>query len=210
MVKKGLGVKKIAELDGATVCVQSGTTTEKNLTDYFRKLGAKLRPVISQDYETSVDGFIKDRCDAFTADRSGLVATRVKYPELADAVILDETMSKEPLAPAVAQGDSPWRDLVSWVIYGLIQAEELGVSQANLAQMLKSDDLNVKRLLGREDTFGADLGVSNDFMARAIKHVGNYGEIYDRHLGKHSPFKLARGLNDLWTRGGLMYSPPLQ
>lgn len=210
MVMSDLGVARIDELDGATICVQTGTTTEKNLTDYFRNRGLSYEPVVTQDYETSVNAFLKGRCDAFTTDRSGLVATKVKYPALADALILDEVMSKEPLAPAVVQGDSQWHDLVSWVIYGLIEAEELGVTSANVAQKRESTDLNIRRLLGVEDTFGEDLGVTNDFIYRIIRHVGNYGEIYDRHLGRNSPFNLPRGLNDLWTRGGLMYAPPLR
>lgn len=210
MVKRELGVSSVSELDGASICVQTGTTTEKNLTDYFRNRGIAFNPVISQDYATSVDGFIKDRCDAFTTDRSGLLATKIKYPELADAVILDEVMSKEPLAPAVVQGESQWRDAVAWIVFGLIQAEELGVTQENIQRMSGSTDLNVRRLLGIEDTFGEDLGLSNDFLARTIRHVGNYGEIYERHLGMDSPFKLPRGLNDLWSRGGLMYAPPFR
>ena len=210
MVMSDLGVARIDELDGATICVQTGTTTEKNLTDYFRNRGLSYEPVVTQDYETSVNAFLKGRCDAFTTDRSGLLATKVKYPALADALILDEVMSKEPLAPAVVQGDSQWHDLVSWVIYGLIEAEELGVTSVNAVQKRDSTDLNIRRLLGVEDTFGEDLGVTNDFIYRIIRHVGNYGEIYDRHLGRNSPFNLPRGLNDLWTRGGLMYAPPLR
>jgi general L-amino acid transport system substrate-binding protein len=154
--------------------------------------------------------YAEGRCDAVTADRSQLISRRLKFPNPQEHQILDTALSKEPLAPAVADGDSQWQDTVKWVIYGLLEAEELGVTQANLDQQLKSADPTVKRLLGTEGTLGKDMGLTNDFIARMIRHVGNYGEIYDRNLGPKTPMNLPRGQNRLWRDGGLMYAPPIR
>ncbi|MDH4225724.1 MAG: amino acid ABC transporter substrate-binding protein [Deltaproteobacteria bacterium] len=210
LVKKNLKVHRLKDLSGATICVQSGTTSEKNLADGFQSRGIVFKPLVNQDYETTVGAFIKNRCDGFTSDLSQLLATQMKYPELKNTLILDEVFSKEPMAPAVRQGDSRWRDVVSWVIYGMLAAEELGITGKNLEAKLQSKDNEIRRLLGREEPFGEELGLPNNFMAAVIGQVGNYGEVFNRHLGAGSPFKLKRGVNDLWTRGGLMYSPPFR
>jgi general L-amino acid transport system substrate-binding protein len=198
----------LAALEGANVCVQSGTTTELNLADQFRAAGVNYTPVVFEDQNAAFQAYDEGRCDAITSDRSQLATQgQAVLQNFADHVILDVVMSKEPLAPAVAQGDDKWADAVHWVVYGMIQAEELGITSENVDSFLTSEDPVVRRLLGVEGELGAKLGLSNDFVYRAIKLVGNYGEVYDRNL---STFNLARGQNDLWTNGGLMYAPPLR
>lgn len=195
-------------LEGAQVCVQSGTTTELNLADQFRAGGVSYEPVVFEDQNAAFQAYEEGRCDAITSDRSQLATQgQAVLSNFDDHVILDVVMSKEPLAPAVAQGDEQWADVVHWVVYGLIQAEELGITSENVDEFLTSEDPVVRRLLGGEGELGAKLGLSNDFVYRAIKHVGNYGEIYERNL---STFGLDRGLNALWTEGGLMYAMPLR
>ena len=198
----------LAALEGANVCVQSGTTTELNLSDQFRAAGVSYSPVVFEDQTAAFQAYDEGRCDAITSDRSQLATQgQAVLANFADHVILDVVMSKEPLAPAVAQGDDKWADLVHWVVYGMIQAEELGITSANVDSFLTSEDPVVRRLLGVEGELGSKLGLSNDFIYRVIKLVGNYGEVYDKNLG---PFNLARGQNDLWTDGGLMYAPPFR
>jgi general L-amino acid transport system substrate-binding protein len=198
----------LAALEGANVCVQSGTTTELNLADQFRAAGVNYTPVVFEDQNAAFQAYDEGRCDAITSDRSQLATQgQAVLKNYADHVILDVVMSKEPLAPAVAQGDDKWADVVHWVVYGMIQAEELGITSENVDSFLTSEDPVVRRLLGVEGELGAKLGLSNDFIYRAIKLVGNYGEVYDRNLG---PFNLARGQNALWTDGGLMYAPPFR
>ena len=210
MVRTESGIETLEDMEGATVCVQSGTTTELNLTDSFRALGIEFTPVVFESNDATVAAYDEGRCDGFTTDKSGLVASRTKLQNPDEHVILDVTMSKEPLAGAVAQGDAQWADVVRWTIYGLISAEELGVTSENLEEMLESEDPNIRRLLGVEGDLGAKLGLPNDFVAAAIRAVGNYGEIYDRNLGPETPFELPRGLNNLYNNGGIQYAMPLR
>jgi len=198
----------LAGLEGANICVQSGTTTELNLADQFRAAGVNYTPVVFEDQNAAFQAYDEGRCDAITSDRSQLATQgQAVLQNFADHVILDVVMSKEPLAPAVAQGDDKWADVIHWVVYGMIQAEELGITSENVDDFLTSEDPVVRRLLGVEGELGAMLGLSNDFIYRAIKLVGNYGEVYDRNL---ATFNLARGQNELWTNGGLMYAPPFR
>lgn len=198
----------LAALEGANVCVQTGTTTELNLADQFRAAGVSYEPVTFEDQSAAFQAYEEGRCDAITSDRSQLATQgQAVLSNYADHVILDVVMSKEPLAPAVLQGDDKWADTIHWVVYGMIQAEELGITSANVDSFLTSEDPVVRRLLGVEGELGSKLGLSNDFIYRVIKLVGNYGEVYEKNLG---PFGLARGQNDLWTNGGLMYSPPFR
>jgi len=198
----------LAALEGAQVCVQSGTTTELNLADQFRAAGVAYEPVVFEDQNAAFQAYEEGRCDAITSDRSQLATQgQAVLSNYADHVILDVVMSKEPLAPAVAQGDDKWADVVHWVVYGMIQAEELDITSQNVDEFLTSEDPVVRRLLGVEGELGSKLGLSNDFIYRVIKLVGNYGEVYERNL---APYGLARGQNDLWTNGGLMYAPPFR
>ncbi len=211
MVAKKLGVKSAKELNGATICVQPGTTTELNLADYFRANKLDFKPVVVEKLDEVESAFFSGRCDAYTTDRSGLAATRAaRAPNPDDYVILPEVISKEPLSPAVRQGDDQWNDLVRWVIYALIEAEEKGITSKNVDDMLKSDDPGIKRLLGTTPGMGKALGVDDKWAYNAIKLVGNYGEIFERNVGQGSPLKLERGLNNLWTHGGLMYAMPVR
>ena len=198
----------LSALEGANVCVQSGTTTELNLADQFRAAGVNYTPVVFEDQNAAFQAYDEGRCDAITSDRSQLATQgQAVLKNFADHVILDVVMSKEPLAPAVLQGDDKWADVIHWVVYGMIQAEELGITSENVDTFLTSEDPVVRRLLGVEGELGSKLGLSNDFIYRVIKLVGNYGEVYDRNL---STFNLARGQNELWTNGGLMYAPPFR
>ncbi len=210
IVRKDSGINTIEDMDGATVCVQSGTTTELNLADYFRARGLEFEPVVFEDNDKTLAAYDEGRCDGFTTDKSGLVASQTKMQVPADHMILEDTMSKEPLAGAVSQGDPAWADAVRWVVYGLIQAEESGVTGANVQEMLKSEDPTIKRLLGVEGELGSKLGLPNDYMVKVLEQVGNYGEIWDRNLGPDTPFNLPRGLNAQWTDGGLLYTPPFR
>ncbi|WP_026371053.1 amino acid ABC transporter substrate-binding protein [Kallotenue papyrolyticum] len=210
MVRKSENITSLEQLDGASICVQSGTTTELNLADAFRARGLNYTPVVFADADPTAAAYDEGRCDAFTTDKSGLAATRLKFQNPDDHVILDVTLSKEPLAPAVLQGDPQWRDIVSWVIFGVISAEEYGITQQNVDTFLNSDDPNIRRMLGVEGELGQGLGLENNFMVNVIKAVGNYGEIYNRHLGPDTPINIPRGLNQLYTNGGLMYAPPFR
>jgi general L-amino acid transport system substrate-binding protein len=209
LVKNALGVKSAKELSGATVCVQAGTTTELNLADYFRSNGMDFKPVV---YDTSVqtrEGFDGGSCDVLTSDKSQLAAIRTELKDPSGAAILPETISKEPLGPAVRQGDSQWKDVVLWTLYALITADELGVTAANADEMTKSTNPDIKRLLGSEDKMGENLGLKNDWALNAIKAVGNYDEMYKRNI---EPLGLKRegSVNALWTKGGLLYVPPIR
>ncbi len=211
MVAKKSKVTNVKQLKGAEICVQSGTTTEKNLTDYFRAQGMKAKPVVFESYEASLKAFFSGRCQAYTTDVSSLAAIRdkeVKNPD--DYAILPELISKEPLGPAVRRGDDEWFAIVKWVVYALIEAEELGVTQANAESLKRSANPAVQRLLGGAEDMGRLLGLDKEWAYRAIRAVGNYGEIFDRNLGANSPLKLPRGSNQLWTKGGLMYAPPIR
>jgi general L-amino acid transport system substrate-binding protein len=211
MVPKKLRITSIKQLKGAEICVQSGTTSEKNLTDYFRAQGLKAKPVVFESYEASLKAFFSGRCQAYTTDVSSLAAIRdkeVKTP--GDYAILPELISKEPLGPVVRRGDDEWFAIVKWVVYALIEAEELGVNQDNAERLKASPDPAIQRLLGSADDSGRLLGLDREWVYRAIRAVGNYGEIYERNLGSNSSLKLPRGSNQLWNKGGLMYAPPIR
>jgi len=212
LVPRALGVTSAKELDGATVCIQTGTTTELNLADFFRVNGITYEPVpIANDAEGRQQ-YLAGACDTYTTDASGLASVRTTFENPDDHVILPEIISKEPLAPAVRHGDNDWKDLVSWTLNALISAEELGVTSANVAEMAAAPTENpeINRLLGTEGDFGAMMGLDNQWAVRAIQTTGNYGEIFDRNLGEATPIGLARGLNALWTNGGLLYTPPFR
>lgn len=211
MVAKKLNVKSAKELNGATICVQPGTTTELNLADYFRSNKMEYKPVVIEKVDEVVGAFFSGRCDAFTTDSSALAATRVgRASNPDDYVILPERISKEPLAPVVRHGDNQWHDTVDWVIFAMMEAEEKGISQKNVDEMTKSEDPSIKRMLGTTPGMGKALGLDEKWAYNAIKLVGNYGEIFDKHLGLGSPLKLERGYNNLWTKGGLIYPPPIR
>lgn len=210
IVKKSLGVKSAKELNSATVCVQTGTTTELNLSDYFRTNNLQYKPVVFEKPDEAIAAYDSGRCDAYTTDASSLYAQRLKMKNPDEHNVLPEIISKEPLGPVVRQGDFQWFTLNKWVYYALLNAEELGITQKNVDEMLKSTNPEIKRLLGVEGDFGKGLGLENDWVVRIIKHIGNYGEIYHRNLGDGSPIKIARGVNNLWSKGGLQYAPPVR
>ena len=209
MVPRDIGVQNASELDGAEVCVLAGTTTELNLADYFRANNMSFKPVVFEHLEEAKSAFFSGRCQVYTTDRSGLAAIiSSDAPNPDDYIILPETISKEPLGPVVRRGDDAWFSIVKWLVYALIEAEEKGVTQANVASMMESDDPVVQRLLGTSGDMGTKLGLDNAWAVRAIQAVGNYGEVYDRNV---VPIGLARtGTNRLWTQGGLMYAMPLR
>jgi general L-amino acid transport system substrate-binding protein len=210
MVKRASGIKTLAELKGKSICIQTGTTTEQNLTDQMRKRGIPYTPVVFEDVNTTFATYAEGRCDGVTADRSQLISRRTTLPKPEDHLILDDVLSKEPLAPAVSNGDSAWSDTVKWSIYALMDAEELGITSQNVTQLSSTTDPAIRRFLGTEGSLGKDMGLSNDFAARIVKHVGNYSEIYDRNLGPKTNLNLPRGQNNLWTKGGLLFSPPFR
>ena len=214
MVNKKLGVKSAKELNGATVCVAPGTTTELNLADYFRANKMSFKPVVIEKVDDIRAAFFTNRCDVYTTDASGLYAARaanVPPPAKAeDFVILPEIISKEPLAPAVRHGDNQFADIVRWSQYAMVEAEEYGISSKNVDEMLKSDNPSIKRILGVTPGMGKALGVDEKWVYNIVKQVGNYGESFDRNVGAGSPLKIERGLNKLWTQGGLQYAPPIR
>jgi general L-amino acid transport system substrate-binding protein len=211
MVSKDSGITSTDQFDGATVCVTSGTTTEQNVSDFFRQNGMEFEAVIFEETAAVYSAFEEGRCNVTTSDRSQLVSVRSGFENPDDFIILPDIISKEPLTPAVPHGDDAWFDIVKLVMYGLINAEELGVTQANVESMKSSDNINIKRLLGEEGDWGyADLGLDKDAIAAAIAAVGNYAEIYDRNLGPNAVVTLPRGFNELWSNGGLIYAPPVK
>jgi general L-amino acid transport system substrate-binding protein len=214
MVPKKLGLKSAKELNGATVCVAPGTTTELNLADYFRANKMSFKPVVIEKVDEIRAAFFSGRCDVYTTDASALAATRaanVPAPlTIEDFVILPEIISKEPLGPVVRHGDSQFADIVRWALYAMIEAEEYGITSKNVDEMLKSDNPVIKRILGVTPGMGKALGVDEKWVYNIIKQVGNYGESYDRNVGMGSPLKIARGQNELWTKGGLQYAPPIR
>lgn len=211
MAKKELGVKSALELDGASVCVQAGTTTELNLADYFRANNMQYTAVVYENNDEVNKAYEAGRCDALTTDQSGLYATRVKLATPDDHVILPEVISKEPLGPAVRQGDDEWKDVVQWTLFAMLQAEEFDITSANVDQIkAESTNPDVQRFLGATEEKGKELGLPNDFAYQIVKQVGNYGESFERNLGASTPLKIERGLNALWTDGGLMYNPPFR
>lgn len=210
MVSKKLGVKSSSELNGAAICIQAGTTTELNLADYFRSNDMKYDPVVFDTSDQTVKGFESGRCDVLTSDQSQLYALRIKLAKPSDAVVLPEVISKEPLGPVVRQGDDQWFNIVKWSLYAMVNAEELGVSSANAAEMMKSDNPSVARLMGTSGDAGKKLGLEAAWAAEIIKQVGNYSESFDRNVGKDSALKISRGLNALWNNGGIQYAPPVR
>ena len=210
MVNKKLGVKSAKELNGASVCVATGTTTELNLADYFRNSKMTFKPVVFEKADEVNAAYEAGRCDVFTTDQSGLYSQRIKFKAPDDHIVLPEIISKEPLGPSVRQGDFQWFTLTKWVYYALLNAEELGVTQKNVDEMLKSPNPEIRRMLGVEGEFGKGIGLDNDWVVRIVKAVGNYAEMYDRNVGPDTPLKIARGVNNLWSKGGLQYAPPIR
>jgi general L-amino acid transport system substrate-binding protein len=210
MVRKALKVNSALELNGASVCVQQGTTTELNLADYFRANKMQLKSVTFATANEAVKAYDAGRCDAYTTDASGLYAERLRLAKSDDHIILPEIISKEPLGPVVRHGDDQWFDIVKWVLFAMIDAEELGITQKNVDDMLKSTNPEIKRLVGTEGNYGEQLGLTKDWAVRIVKLVGNYGEAFERNVGKGSPLKIERGLNKLWNQGGIQYAPPIR
>ena len=211
MVSKDLGVTSAMELDGATVCIQTGTTTELNLADWFKANGITYQPVPIQTNAEADQQFQAGACDAYTTDASGLAASRATYENPENWIILPEIISKEPLGPLVRQGDDQWADIVRWTLNALIAAEEYGVTAANADEMATtSENPEIKRLLGAEGDLGAMFGLDKDWAKRAIKARGNYGEIFAANIGEGTASNIARGLNAQWTDGGLIFSPPFR
>lgn len=210
LVSKKLGVTSAKELDGATFCIQAGTTSELNLTDYFKANNMEYKGVTYDTSGQTIDGFKKGRCDAVTSDASQLYGLRQKMDDPSSTVVLPEIISKEPLGPVVRQGDDKWFNIVKWTMFATLEAEELGVTAANVDKMMKSNNPSVKRLLGVSGKAGENLGLKSDWAYQIVKNVGNYGESFDKHVGKDSPLSINRGLNNLWNQGGLMYSMPVR
>jgi general L-amino acid transport system substrate-binding protein len=211
MVKKELGVSSALELDGASVCVQSGTTTELNLADFFRANNMSFTPVVFERPDETRTAYEQGRCDAFTTDQSGLYAERTAMANPDEHLILPEVISKEPLGPAVRHGDNEWADVVRWTVYAMLNAEEFDITSANAEETASStENPEIRRMLGAEGEFGKDLGLPADWALQVVKQVGNYGESFERHLGAGSPLKIERGLNALWTDGGLQYGMPIR
>ena len=210
MVRKKLGVSSAKELNGASVCTQQGTTTELNLADYFRSTNMKYEVVAFATADETFKAYDAGRCDAFTTDASGLYAERLKASAADDHIVLPEIISKEPLGPATRQGDAQWTDIVRWTHMAMVNAEELGVTKANVDQMKTSANPEIKRLLGTEGKFGEQIGLPNDWAYRIVKLVGNYGESFDKNVGSGSPLKIQRGQNALWSKGGQQYGIPIR
>ena len=211
MVPKELGVASAKDLDGATVCIQTGTTTELNLADFFRSNNISYEPVPIETNAEAQQQYLAEACDVYTTDASGLAATRATFEDADAHVLLPEIISKEPLGPLVRHGDDNWGDIVRWTLNALITAEELGVTSANLAEMANgTNNPEINRLLGSEGDLGGMLGLDKDWAMRAIAAGGNYGEIFEKNIGEATPIGLARGLNAQWTQGGLIYSPPFR
>jgi general L-amino acid transport system substrate-binding protein len=210
MVKKSLKINSALELNGASVCTQTGTTTELNLADYFRANKMKYEVLALATGDETIKAYDGGRCDVFTTDVSQLYAEKLKLSNANDHVILPEIISKEPLGPVVRHGDDQWFDLVKWTHFAMINAEELGISSKTVDEALKSDKPDIKRLVGTEGNYGEQLGVTKDWVVRIVKHVGNYGEVFERTVGSGSKLGIARGLNNLWTKGGIQYAPPIR
>jgi general L-amino acid transport system substrate-binding protein len=211
MVNRKLGVKSAKELNGATACANAGTTTELNVADYFRSNGMQYKLVTFEKSDDAFAAYLKGRCDVYTTDQSGLYAQRVRLDDPGQHVILPEIISKEPLGPAVRHGDDGWNEIVKWTLFALINAEEMGITAANAErQQAESKNPEIRRLLGSEGDIGKSLGLDGDWALRAVKATGNYGEMFDRNLGAGSPLKIARNVNALWTKGGILYAPPVR
>ena len=206
------GINSALQLSGAAICVQTGTTTELNLADYFAANNMEYNPVVFQGFDETNAAYEAGRCDAYTTDQSGLYALRLTLANPDEHVVLPEIISKEPLGPAVRQGDDQWLDIVKWSLYAMIQAEELGITSENIDEMLASENPEIRRILGQEaeSTIGEGLGLENDWVVNIVREVGNYGEVFDRNIGAGSPLQIARGLNALWTDGGIQYAMPIR
>ncbi len=210
MVRKALKVNSALELNGASICTQTGTTTELNLADYFRANNMKYEVIAFATADETIKAYDGGRCDVFTTDVSQLYAERLKLTNANDHVILPEIISKEPLGPAVRHGDDQWFDIVKWVHFAMVNAEELGVSSKNIDEALKSTQPEIRRLVGTEGAYGEQFGLTKDWVVRIVKQVGNYGESFDRNVGPGSKLGISRGLNRLWTKGGIQYAPPIR
>jgi general L-amino acid transport system substrate-binding protein len=210
MVRKALKVNSALELNGASVCAQTGTTTELNLADYFRANNMKYEVVAFGTADETVKAYESGRCDVFTTDVSQLYSEKLKLSNANDHVILPEVISKEPLGPLVRHGDDQWFDVVKWVLYAMLNAEELGVSSKTLGDAMKSKQPEIRRMLGLDGSYGEQLGLTKDWVVRIVRHVGNYGEIFERNVGASSKLGISRGLNRLWTKGGIQYAPPIR
>ncbi len=210
MVSKKLGVKSAKELDGATFCIQAGTTTELNLADYCAQNNMKCETIVFDTHDQTKAGFEAGRCDCLTSDQSQLYGLRTHLAKPDEAVVLPDVISKEPLGPVVRQGDDEWFNVVRWTFFAMVNAEELGITSKNVDEMKKSTNPNVKRLLGTEGSMGKNLGLNEDWAYQIVKQVGNYGESFEKNVGEGSPLKIKRGLNALWNKGGIMYAPPLR
>jgi general L-amino acid transport system substrate-binding protein len=210
LIRKALKLNSALELNDAAVCVQQGTTTELNLADYFRSNRMRLKSVTFATLDEALKAYETNRCDAFTTDASGLYGVRLKLTKADDHVVLPEIISKEPLGPFVRHGDDQWFDVVKWVHFAMLNAEELNVKQTNVDEQLKSENPEIRRMLGAEGNFGEQLGLTKDWVYRIVKLVGNYGEVFERNVGQGSPLKIARGLNALWNKGGVQYAPPIR
>jgi len=210
MVRKKLGIASVLELSGSTICTQAGTTTELNASDYFSQKNMSLKLMTFAKTEETVHAYETGQCDAFTADASQLYSVRLKLVKPDTHMVLPEIISKEPLGPVVRQGDDQWFNLVKWTVFALIDAEERGVNRNNINKMRESKNPDIRRLLGVEGDLGKKLGLDNDWAVRLISAVGNYGEIFDRNVGKGSPLNIARGINRLWNQGGIQYAPPVR
>ncbi len=211
LIRKSVGLKSSKELQEASICVQTGTSNELNVGDYFRANNMKYREVIAfATLDETVKAYESGRCDVFTSDKSQLAAVRLKLTNPADHVLLPETISKEPLGPLVRHGDDQWFDLVKWTYFALLNSEELGITQKNVDEQVKSENPDIKRLLGTDGKYGEGIGLTPDWVVRIVKATGNYGEIYDRNVGPATPLGIERGLNNLWTKGGIQYGPPVR
>lgn len=211
MVRKDLGVSSALELDGASVCTNTGTTTELNLADYFNKNNMQYEPVAFEKSDEVVAAYDSGRCDVYTTDASGLYAQKLKLTDPDNHIVLPEVISKEPLGPVVREDDSQWFDIARWTLFAMINAEELGITSENANDMKSGgQDPNVARFMGAEGTAGEELGLPSDWAYNIVKHVGNYGEVFEKNLGPDTPLNISRGLNQLWTEGGLQYAPPIR
>ena len=210
ITRKSLNLKSAKELGGSSICAQTGSTTELNLADFFRSNNLRYEPLALATIDEVISAYDAGRCDAYTTDASGLYSARLRMSKPDEHVVLPEIISKEPLGPAVRQGDFQWFNVVRWTHYAMVTAEELGVTSTNVDQMLTSTNPEIRRLLGVEGSFGEALGLTKNWAYRIVKRVGNYGEAFDRNVGAGSPLKIERGLNSLWNRGGLQYAPPIR
>ena len=210
MVRKTLKLNSALELQGASICLQQGTTTELNASDYFRAHNMRFKPVTFATANEAVKAYDAGRCDAYTTDASSLYSERLRLANPDDHMLLPEIISKEPLGPAVRQGDDQWFDVVKWTLFAMIDAEELGITSQNIDAMKASSSPDVRRLVGTEGNYGEQLGLTKDWAASIVKLVGNYGEVFERNVGSGSPLKIDRGLNRLWDKGGIQYAPPIR